>query len=233
MNLTDFFSALTYLPVMLTVGCYLLAVYVQKKTGWGFLSPIILAAAAVFLVLKLIRMPVAAYTRENRFLAYLLTPATICLGLSLYEQLQKLKKELPILLAGILAGTVSSLLVTVLLCRLFQLNGALSVSLLPKSVTTAIGSVLSEENGGSASVTTAAIILTGNVGYLLGPVLCRLFRLSDPLARGAAYGTAAHVIGTSRALAEDPLAGATSSLSLTVAGLVTALVFPLVLRFIG
>ncbi|MCR5073285.1 MAG: LrgB family protein, partial [Clostridiales bacterium] len=214
MSLSSFLSSLSVFPVLLTVSAFLVAVWIQKKTGWGFLSPIILAAATVYLVLKIVGMPVAEYTVGISFLSYLLTPATICLGLSLYDQLQKLKQELPVLLAGILAGTASALLVTGLLCVLFRLSGTLSVSLLPKNVTTAIGSVLSEENGGSASLTVAAIILTGNLGYLLGPPLSRLFRLKDPLARGTAYGTAAHVIGTSRAMEDDPLAGAAGSLSL-------------------
>ncbi len=228
--MSGFFQQLSYWPVLLTVGAYILAVWIQKKMGWAFLSPIILAAAAVFLLLKVTGLSPETYRRQAQVLSYLLTPATICLGLSLYDQLQKLKDHLPVLLAGIGAGTAASLLTTVLLCALLRLNGPLTVSLLPKNVTTAIGSVLSEENGGSASVTTAAIILTGNLGYLLGPLLCRLFRLRDPLARGVAYGTAAHVIGTARALEEDPLAGAAGSLSLTTAGLVTALIFPLVLK---
>ena len=232
MNPSAFFASLSCWPVLLTVGAYLLCAWIQKKTGWGFLSPIILAAAAVYVILRLIDLPLEAYARGTSFLSYLLTPATICLGLSLYEQLQKLKKELPVLLAGIAAGTVCSLLTTWLLCVLFRLNGTLTVSLLPKNVTTAIGSVLSAENGGSASITTAAIILTGNLGYVLGPVLCRLFRLKDPLAKGTAYGTAAHVIGTSRALQDDPLSGAAGSLSLTVAGLITALILPLVIKLI-
>lgn len=232
MSLSSFFASLSYGPVLLTAGAYLLCAWVQKKTGWGFLSPIILAAAAVYVVLRLVDLPLDEYANGTRFLSYLLTPATICLGLSLYEQLQKLKKELPVLLAGIAAGTVCSLLTAWLLCVLFRLNGTLTVSLLPKNVTTAIGSVLSEENGGSASITTAAIILTGNLGYVLGPVLCRLFRLRDSLAKGAAYGTAAHVIGTSRILMEDPLAGAAGSLSLTVAGLITALILPIVIQLI-
>ena len=232
MNISSFFTSLSYWPVLLTVGAYLLCAWVKKKTGRGFLSPIILAAAAVYVILRLIDLPLEKYTRGTSFLSYLLTPATICLGLSLYDQLQKLKKELPVLLAGIAAGTVCSLLTTWLLCVLFRLNGMLTVSLLPKNVTTAIGSVLSEENGGSASVTTAAIILTGNLGYVLGPIFCRLFRLKDPLAKGAAYGTAAHVIGTSRALQDDPLSGAAGSLSLTASGLLTAILFPLAIRLL-
>ena len=231
--MSGFFQQLSYWPVLLTVGAYLLAAWVQRRTGWTFLSPIILAAAAVFLLLKVTGLSPETYRRQTQVLSYLLTPATICLGLSLYDQLQKLKYHLPVLLAGIAAGTVASLLTTVLLCALFRLNGPLTVSLLPKNVTTAIGSVLSEENGGSASVTTAAIILTGNLGYLLGPLLCRLFRLRDPLARGVSYGTAAHVIGTARALEEDPLAGAAGSLSLITAGLITALAFPLVIRLMN
>ena len=131
--------------------------------------------------------------------------------------------------ALITAGTVTSLAFVFALCRLFSLDTAVTVSLLPKSITTAMGMVLSAENGGIESLTTAVIIITGILGSLIGSMLCKLFKIKDPVAQGVAFGTASHVIGTSRANQLDPLSGAVSSLSLAVAGILTALVFPLVL----
>ena len=217
----------TFFAVLLTVASYLIAAWLQRKTKWTFLSPVIIGALLVLPVLYLTGTDVDVYQSGVAPLSYLMTPATICLGLSLSEQLHKLNSDLFAILLGVAAGTAASLLTVLGLCALLGADHTVTVSLLPKSVTTAIGAVLSEEAGGAPSLTAAVIILTGNLGVLLGNLLCRLFRITDPIARGVAYGTASHVIGTSHALTESSLTGAVSSLSLTVAGLITAVVFPL------
>ena len=140
-----------------------------------------------------------------------------------------LKKNLPAIFAGVTAGTVTSILVVLGLCRLLKLSAVSEVSLLPKSITTAMGIVLSQQNGGLEALTTAAIIITGIFGAVAGTGLCRLLHLNDPVSQGVAFGTASHVVGISRATELNPLTGAVSSLSLTVAGILTALIFPLFL----
>jgi putative effector of murein hydrolase len=112
-----------------------------------------------------------------------------------------------------------------MICKGLGLSQTLTLSLLPKSITSAIGVVLSEQAGGVGALTTAVIIITGVVGDLAGPLLCRVFRLDDPISQGVAFGTASHVIGTSKAMELSPLAGAVSSLSLTLAGLITSVLF--------
>ena len=144
-----------------------------------------------------------------------------------------LKKNLPAILVGIAAGTAASLLFIWGLCAVFGLDRLMTISLLPKSITTAMGMVLSENAGGYGSLTAAAIIITGIQGSLMGTVLCKLFRITDPVAQGVAFGTASHVVGTSRATELGQLQGAVSSLSLAVAGILTAVVFPLVLMLVG
>ena len=173
------------------------------------------------IVLTLLDIPNSVYQAGCHVLSYLLTPATICLAISFYEQFQKLKSHLPAVCLGVVAGTVCSIGSIWLLCRLFALDTALAKSLLPKSITTAIGVVLSQEIGGIAAVTTAAIAITGIFGNIIGPSLCKLLRIRNPIAQGVAFGTSSHVIGTSRAAQLDPLTGAVSSLSLTIAGIVT------------
>ena len=165
-------------------------------------------------------------------MSWLLTPATVCLAVPLNRQIQLLKKSLPAVLAGICAGTVTSLLVLLLLCALFALDRQLTISLLPKSITTAMGIVLSEQNGGIAALTSVVIIITGILGSLIGTTLCKVLKITDPISQGVAFGTASHVIGTSKATELDPLAGAVSSLSLAVSGILTALLFPLIYSFL-
>lgn len=233
--MNDLFSVLfsgQYWAVLVTIGIFIFSSWLQKKTKIALLSPILLSAALIIALLLITGTPNADYQAGVKVLSFLLTPATICLGLSLFEQIQALKKNLPAILAGVLAGTVVSLVSILLMSMAFGLSDTLTISLLPKSVTTAIGLALTEEAGGMGAITTTAIILTGNLGVLMGPPLGKLFRIKHPIARGVAYGTASHVIGTTKATEESALTGAVSSLSLAVAGLMTALLFPLVLGLI-
>ena len=144
-------------------------------------------------------------------------------------QLKVFRKQLGAIVVGVAAGTFTSMAFVGLCCALLGLDRVLTVSMLPKSITTAIGLILSEDAGGIPALTSAPIVITGILGNLTGTALCKLFRITDPIAQGVGFGTASHVIGTSRANQLDPLSGAVSSLSLAVAGILTALVFPLVL----
>ena len=150
----------------------------------------------------------------------------------MYEKLQILKKNGMAVLAGAAAGAVSCLLMVILWAAVCHADRSLALSLLPKSVTTAIGVALSEEIGGIAAITTAVIVVTGVVGNIIGPALCKLFRLKNPIAQGVAFGTSAHVIGTTRAAQMSELAGAVSSFSLTFAGLITSILLSILAQFI-
>lgn len=225
--MADFFMSLPLFCLVLTIGAFQVGLWCQKKTGSVLCNPILIGAALVGGVLLLLDIDPAAYQSGAAGLSWLLTPATVCLGVPLYRQLKVLKKSLPAAITGIVAGTATSLLTILLLCFLWKLDRQLTVSLLPKSITTAMGMVLSEQNGGIAALTSVAILITGILGNLAGPSLCKWLKLTDPVSQGVAYGTASHIIGTSRASQIDPLAGAVSSLSLVVAGILTALLFPL------
>ena len=161
-----------------------------------------------------------------------MTPATISLAIPMYEQLQVLKKNGRAIAAGVAAGALSCLAVLLGGVILLGLDRAIAVSVLPKSVTAAIGVPLCELFGGIGAVTTASICITGVCANMLGVAFCRWFRITDPVARGVAFGTAGHVIGTTKASELSPLTGAVSSLSLVVAGLLTALLFPVIVNFL-
>jgi putative effector of murein hydrolase len=215
--------------VLLTLLSYQAALWLQKKTKSPVCNPILVGVLLVLLVMALTGLENSAYQGANVRLSWLMTPATVCLAIPMYEQVQVLKKNLKAMAAGIAAGAVCCLGMVLLWAVLFRIDRELTVTLLPKSVTSAIGVPLSTINGGIASVTTAAIILTGIIASVLGTTLCKLFGLKDDISRGVAFGTAGHVIGTSKANELSPLTGAVSSLSLVVAGLLTALVMPLLL----
>ena len=230
--MSEFLNGSSFFAVTLTLVAFAAASTLQNRWKLAVLNPILLSAAMVIAVLKLLDIPNDVYQSGCRFLSFLLTPATICLAISFYEQYQSLKKHLWAVAAGVLAGTVASLGSVYLLCRLFALDQALLLSLLPKSVTTAIGAALSEEIGGIAAVSTAVIVITGILGNIAGPALCKIFRLTSDVSRGVAFGTAAHVIGTSRAAALSQLTGAVSSLSLTLAGIATCILLSFTAQFL-
>lgn len=224
--MTEFLQELSLFPLVLTLGAFQFGRWCQKKGKSPLFNPLLIAVLVVIGVLLLFGFDLEQYQAGMQSISWLLTPATVCLALPLYQQIKVLKKNLPAIFAGIVAGTVSCLGFILLFCRLFQLDGAITVSLLPKSITTAIAIVLSEDNGGMVALTSAAILITGLIGNALGPMLCKLFCFRDPVAQGVAIGTAAHALGTARANEMGEIQGAVSSLSLVVAGILTVILFP-------
>ena len=162
-----------------------------------------------------------SYNEGGKYLSYLLTPATVCLAVPLYEQLSLLRKNFKAVAAGILSGTLASMFSVFLLSLLFGLNHEQYVTLLPKSITTAIGMGVSEELGGIVTITVAVIVITGVLGAILAELVFKIFRIQEPVARGLALGTSAHAIGTSKAMEFGMVEGAMSSLAIAVAGLLT------------
>ena len=220
------------LPLVLTFGTYRIGLALQKKAKSAIANPILISVVLILLFMAVTGLPNADYQAGMAKFSWLLTPATVCLAIPMYEQLQLLRKNLPAIVAGVAAGAVSCLAMVLLFGLLFRFDPALTASLLPKSVTSAIGVPLCEMAGGIASVTTTVIVITGIVANILGTLCCKLFRLTDPIAQGVAFGTSGHVIGTAKASELSQLTGAVSSLSLVTAGLLTAIVFPLMTQLL-
>jgi len=217
----EMFVSSAFFGITLSLLAYLLGMLLKKKLRFGWVNPLLIAVLVTILVLAGFRIDYAVYNQSARFLSYLLTPATVCLAIPLYEQLGQLRKHWKAVLAGIAAGVLSSLGSILGMSVLFQLSHEQYVTLLPKSITTAIGLAVSEELGGIASITAAVIIITGVLGNMIGGYVCRLFRIREPVAKGVALGTASHAIGTARAMEMGQLEGAISSLSIVVSGMLT------------
>lgn len=221
-----------YFSIALTLIAYSIGAAIQKKRKSPFCNPILIGTILVVLVLKYLDMPAAVYQKNCAVLSHLMTPATICLSIACYEQFRELKEHITAVIVSVLAGAVSCLAMVFLMCRAFKLDHVLTISLLPKSITSAIGVAISEELGGIGAITTAAIILSGIIGNVLGPWLCKLYGLRSDIAKGVAFGTASHVIGTAKATELSALTGAVSSFSLTVCGLFTALILSFFSQFL-
>ena len=219
--MTEFFGNAAYFAVLACLGLYQAGAWLKKKTGLAFLNPLLVSIAGGVGALLLLRVDSTSFARTAQPLSWLLTPATVCLAIPLYRQVRLVRKYALSLLAGIAAGVAASILSVLVIALIFEMDHAGYVTLLPKSITTAIGMVVSREQGGVENITVAVIVLTGVFGNLMASPLCRLFRLTDPVARGVAIGTSSHAIGTARAMEMDDVTGAVSGLSIAVSGVLT------------
>lgn len=230
--MNEFAASSVFFGVFVTLAAYFLGLKVKEKTGLAIMNPLLIAIVLVMLLLRGLDIDYAAYNQSARLVSSLLTPATVCLAVPLYEQLQLLKRHKAAILTGVISGVLTSLVCVLVLAMLFGLDHAAYVTLLPKSITTAIGMGVSEQLGGHVSITVAVIIITGVIGNMIAESVCRAFHITEPIARGVAIGTASHAIGTTKAMEMGEVEGAMSSLSIVVAGVLTvagASVFSLLL----
>jgi predicted murein hydrolase (TIGR00659 family) len=188
-----------------------------------FLNPLLSAIIFVIVFLCVFKIDYKSYEKGAAYLSYFLTPSTVCLAVPLYRQMHLLKKHGAAIAAGIVSGVLTALLCVFIMCALFGLPDELYVTLLPKSITTAIGMDLAAKLGGVPEIAVAVIVITGIFGSAIGEYVLRLFKIDEPVAAGLALGTSAHAIGTSKALELGEVQGAMSSLSITVAGLLTVI----------
>ena len=202
---------------------YELGLILKKRFKAAILNPLLIGIIAVIAVLLLLRVDYDSYSEGAQYISYLLTPATVCLAVPLYEQLTLLRKNFRAVAAGLISGVLASLVSVLLMALLFRLDHQQYVTLLPKSITTAIGMGVSEEMGGIVTITVAVIIITGILGNMIAEAVFKCFRIEEPIARGLALGNAAHAIGTAKAMELGPVEGAMSSLAIAVAGLLTVI----------
>lgn len=212
-----------FLGVFLSLGSYGLGMWLKRKTGWALMNPLLIAVVLVVAFLAISGVSYTSYSNGARILDYLLTPATICLAVPLYQQIELLKKNYKAVVAGLVSGVLTSLISVFLLALLFQFDHASYVTFLPKSITTAIGMGISEELGGYVSITVVVILLTGVFGNIFADKILKFFHVEEPIAKGIAIGSAAHAMGTARAMEMGQIEGAMSGLSIVVSGILTVI----------
>ncbi len=226
--MNDLIHASLYFGMLVSVGAYLFGMWLRKKTGLAVFNPLLVAILTVILFLTVFNVDYDEYNRGAVYLSYFLAPATVCLAIPLYRQLSLLKKHGMAVAASIFAGVAGSAGSIYVMSRAFSLEHAHYVTLLPKSITTAIGMGVSEEAGGIVTLTVVSIIVTGIIGNIIADWLFGVLKIEEPMAKGLALGTAAHAIGTAKALELGEIEGAMSSLAIAVAGLLTVIVVPMV-----
>lgn len=231
--MNEFLMESAYFGLFLTLGMFFLARAVNKKAKREIFNPLLFASVGILVLLLVFSIPYEAYARGADHIDMLLTPATICLAIPLYRQYTLLRENFGAVLAGVAAGVAAHMLTCAVLLFAFQMDAAQFATILPKSITTAIGKSLSAEMGGYPAITMATIMLTGQFGAVAAPTLLRWFGVKHPLAQGLAIGTASHAAGTSRAVELGDVQGAASSLAIVVTGLMTVVAAPLMMLLVG
>jgi predicted murein hydrolase (TIGR00659 family) len=219
--LRDILADSTFFGVAVSLVGYEIGIFLKNKLKLAVFNPLLVATVLVILFLKLVGVDYDTYNEGGKYLSYFLTPATVCLAIPLYQQLDLLKSNLKAILLGILSGVIASLGSVFLFALAFGLNHEQYVTMLPKSITTAIGMGMSEELGGLVTITVASIIITGILGNVIAETVCKVFHITNPVAKGIGIGSASHAIGTARAIEMGEVEGAMSGLAIAVAGLMT------------
>lgn len=230
--MNEFFQSSMFAGVALSLISYLIGMLLKKKFKLGIFNPLLIAIVVSIIVLLIGKVDYKVYNQGAKYLSWLLTPATVCLAIPLYEQWGLLKKNFKAVLLGLVAGVVTSLGTVYVLSLIMGLSHKDYVTLLPKSITTAIGMGVSEELGGYVTITVAVIVVTGVLGNMAGALVCKIFRITEPISKGLAFGSASHAIGTAKAIEIGEVEGAMSSLAIAVSGILTVVLSSVFAYFI-
>ena len=221
--MSNFLSNSIFFGVLLCLLAYQVGVFLRQKTKIAAFNPLLISIIIVIFVLVMFNIKFEDFYKGSKYISFLLTPATVALAIPLYSKLALLKSNFKAIMSGLIAGVLTSLISIFVMSLLFGLSHENYVSMLPKSITTAIGIGVSEELGGISTITTAVIIVTGVFGNVSADIVYKIFNITNPIAKGIGLGSSAHAIGTSKALEMGETEGAMSSLSIAVAGIITVI----------
>ena len=222
--MNEFLQDSVFFGVFISVVTYEIGALIKRKWNVAIFNPLLISIALIIVFLILFDVDYDTYDFGAQYLSYFLTPATVALAVPLYEQIEPLKNNWKAIIAGIFSGALTSALCVLILSIVMGLDHKQYVTLLPKSITTAIGMGLSEELGGIVTITVAVIVVTGVIGNMFAEQICKLFHITDPVAKGIAIGSSAHAMGIAKAMEMGEIEGAMSSLSIAVSGLLTVVV---------
>ena len=223
-------------PIILlaiTFGIYYVARQIQKRTGWVVLNPILITIVALIALLQLTGISYETYEQGGQYIEFWLKPAIVALGVPLYQNLGQIRRQLLPILMSQLVGCLVGLVSVTMIASALGASHEVIVSLAPKSVTTPIAMEVCKTSGGIPSLTAAIVVIVGLFGAVFGFKILEVWHVRNPFSQGISMGTAAHAVGTSRAMEKGEIYGAYSSLGLILNGVLTALLTPFVLKLLG
>lgn len=218
----------SYFGFVITIIIYYICVQIKNKTKISLLNPLLTTTIIIVAILLMCNIKYDTYNNGAKYISYFLTPTTVCLAIPLFKQIKILKKNIIAIISGVLAGVLANAGVIVILVKFFGMSNELGSSLLPKSITAPIALGVVKELGGISSITVFAVILSGIIGAVIAPTIFKILKIKEEISQGLACGTAAHGSGTTTALELGEIQGAISGLAITVTGLITTIVVPIV-----
>ena len=225
-NMNELLKDSVFFGVAISIAAFWIGDKIRQKFKLPIFNPLLIATIIVIAFLLLCDIDYETYNQGAQYITFLLTPATICLAVPLYRQIEVLKKNVAAIVISILCGCVAHLLIIVGIAMLFGVDEVLILSFLPKSVTTPIALGVSNEIGGIQAVTAIGVCAAGILGAIVGPIVFKLFKIKEPVAQGLGMGAPSHAIGTSKALEMGEIQGAMSSLAIVVTGILTVILVP-------
>lgn len=219
--------------ILISILAFWIGKNIYIKFPFSVLNPLLISNILIIAFLIFFNIKLEYYEKGGNMIEFFLKPATVILAVPLYKQIHYLKKYYKAILAGITVGSITAVISVFILAKLLKLDYNIIVSLLPKSITTPIGVEASQNNGGIVAVTIVSIVITGITGAVFSPIVCKIFKIENKLARGIAIGTSSHALGTSKAVEMGETEGAMSSLSIGIAGLITVFIIPIFLKIIS
>ena len=230
--MSSFLENSIFFGVFLSVFSYGIGLLLENKFKSSIFNPLLISIAIIIGFLLIFDVDYEKYNEGAKYLSYFLTPATVCLAIPLYEKFSLLLKNAKAILIGVLSGALTSLLMVFVLGLLFNLSHESYVTLLPKSITSAIAIAVVEELGGYPPIIVTIVLITGVLGNMVAVSICKLFRITEPIAKGIAIGTSSHAMGTTKAMEIGEVEGAMSGLAIVVAGILTVIFIGLFEHFI-
>ena len=230
--MSSFLENSVFFGVFLSVFSYGIGLLLKNKFKSSIFNPLLISIAIIIGFLLIFDVDYEKYNEGAKYLSYFLTPATVCLAIPLYEKFSLLLKNAKAILIGVLSGALTSLLMVFVLGLLFNLSHESYVTLLPKSITSAIAIAVVEELGGYPPIIVTIVLITGVLGNMVAVSICKLFRITEPIAKGIAIGTSSHAMGTTKAMEIGEVEGAMSGLAIVVAGILTVIFIGLFENFI-
>lgn len=222
-----------YILLTLTIGIYWLTKYLQNKTNSVFLNPILITIIAVIAILKAAGISYDTYHEAGKYIEFFLKPSIVALGVPLYLQISKIKKQVVPIVISQLVGAVVGIISGVLIAKGLGASDAVIISIAPKSVTTPLAIDISTSIGGIPSLTASMVVMVGIFGSVTGFKILQLFKVKNPMSKSLSMGTASHGLGTAQAMAISQRFGAYSSMGLILNGLFTAIFTPIILALLG
>lgn len=218
--------------IFLTVITFIIGYEIQTKLGLKFLSPMVTSSVLIIAVLLIFKIPYVNYKEGADILTFFVAPATVVLAIPLYKNLDIIKKYFIPIFLGCLIGISVGAITAIILCNIFEINREILLSMLPKSVTSAIGYEISKKIGAIIEISMVFIVICGIIGYSVGELIFKIFKIDDKIARGVALGSCSHVLGTAKAMELGEVEGSISTVSISISGVLAVILLPLILNFI-